>query len=126
MDRLKLKILGLKTNGSAVKFELGNYYTKDYLTVYFKFDSMLYSLIDDNRFCLEPFFDGKIPFLFLIPKQYENDYSDDKRDILIKEVKKPNSPIVSVYYGDTRADVLDKLYQAKAIAYVDNGDVLKS
>ena len=126
MDRLKLKILGLKTNGSAVKFELGNYYTKDYLTVYFKFDSMLYSLIDDNRFCLEPFFDGKIPFLLLIPKQYENDYSDDKRDILIKEVKKPNSPIVSVYYGDTRADVLDKLYQAKAIAYVDNGDVLKS
>lgn len=126
MDKLKLKILGLETNGCAVKFELGNYYTKDYLTVYFKFDATLYSLIDDNRFCLEPFFDGKIPFLLLIPKQYENDYSDDKRDILIKEAKKPNSPIVSVYYGDTRADVLDKLYQAKAIAYVDNGDVLKS
>ena len=126
MDRLKLKILGLETNGCVVKFGLGNYYTTDYLTVYFKFDATLYSLIDDNRFCLEPFFDGKIPFLLLIPKQYENDYSDDKRDILIKEAKNPNSPIVSVYYGDKRADVLDKLYQAKAIAYVDNGDVLKS
>ena len=34
MDRLKLKILGLETNGCAVKFGLGNYYTKDYLTVH--------------------------------------------------------------------------------------------
>lgn len=124
MDRLKLKILGLETNGCAVKFGLGNCYTKDYLTIYFKFDTTLYSLIDDNRFCLEPFFDGKIPFLLLVPKQHENDYFDDKRDVLIKEAKKPNSPIISVYYGDTRADVLDKLYQAKAIDYVDNGDVL--
>ena len=52
MDKLKLKILGLETNGCAVKFGLGNYYTKDYLTVYFKFDAMLYSLIDDNKFSL--------------------------------------------------------------------------
>lgn len=126
MDKLKLKILGLETNGCAVKFGLGNYYTKDYLTVYFKFDTMLYPLIDDNRFCLEPFFDGKIPFLLLIPKQYENNYLDDERDVLIKEAKKPNSPIISIYYGDTRAGVLDKLYQAKAIANVDNGDVLNS
>ena len=126
MDRLKLKIMNVETSGCAVKFGLGNYYTKDYLTVYFKFNAKLYSLIDDCRFCLEPFFDGKIPFLLLIPQQYKNDYFDDKRDILIKDAKKPNSPIISVYYGDTRADVLDKLYQAKAIAYVDNGDVLNS
>ena len=117
MDKLKLKILGLETKGCTVKFGLGNYYTKDYLTVYFKFDATLYSLIDDNRFCLEPFFDGKIPFLLLIPKQYENDYSDDKRDILIKEAKNPNSPIVSVYYGDKRADVLKKFYASKSIVY---------
>ena len=85
---------------------------------------MLYPLLYDHRFRLEPFFEGKLPFLLFVPQQYEKDYFGDERHILIKEAKKPNSPIISVYYGDTRADVLDKLYQAKAIAYVDNGDVL--
>ena len=125
MDKLKLKILVLETNGCAVKFGLGNYYTKDYLTVYFKFDAKLYRLIDDKRFRLEPFFDGKLPFLIFVPQRY-GIYFDDELNNLIKDAKKPNSPIISVYYGDTRADVLDKFYQAKAIAYVDNGDVLNS
>ena len=125
MNRLKLKIMDVETNGCAVKFGLGDYYAKDYLTIYFKFDAMLYPLVEDHRFCLEPFFDGKLPFLLLVPPRY-GIYFDDERHILIKEAKKPNSPIISVYYGDTMADVLDKLYQAKAIAYVDNGDVLNS
>ena len=125
MNKLKLKIMDVETNGCAVKFGLGNCCAKDYLPVYLKFDAMLYSLVEDGRFRLEPFFDGKLPFLLLVPPRY-GIYFDNERHILIKDAQKPNSPIVSVYYGDTRADVLDKLYQAKAIAYVDNGDVLNS
>lgn len=124
MNKLKLKIMDLESNGCAVRFGLGNCYPKYHLTVYFKFNAMLYPLLYDHRFRLEPFFEGKLPFLLLVPQQYEKDYFGNERHILIKEAKKPNSPIISVYYGDTRADVLDKLYQVKAIAYVDNGDVL--
>ena len=129
MNKLKLKIMDVETNGCAVKFGLGDYYTKAYLTIYFKFDALLYPLIDDYEFCLETFINRETPYLLLVPQQYEKDFLDNKTydyspARLVQEAKKPNSPIISVYYGDTMADVLDKLYQAKAIAYVDNGDVL--
>lgn len=120
MDKLNLQILNIESNGCAVQFRLGtltNGMIKACLTVYFKFNAMLYLPIEDGAFCLGDFIKRKIPFLLLIPQQYENDYPDDDREILVKEAKKPNSPIISVYRGDKMADVLKKFYESKSIVY---------
>ena len=120
MDKLNLQIINLVSNGCAVQFRLGNLTNgmiKDNLTVYFKFNAMLYPLIEDDDFYISDFISRKIPLLLLIPQQYENDYPDDKRKILIKEAKKPNSHIISVYHGDKMADVLEKFYKSKSIIY---------
>lgn len=120
MDKLNLQIINLESNGCAVQFRLGtltNGMIKANLTVYFKFNAMLYLPIEDDDFYTNDFIKRKIPLLLLIPPQYENDYLDDNRKVLIKESKKPNSPIISVYHGDKMADVLEKFYESKSVIY---------
>lgn len=120
MDKLNLQIINLESNGCAVQFRLGtltNGMIKANLTVYFKFNAMLYLPIEDDDFYTSDFIKRKIPLLLLIPPQYENDYLDDNRKVLIKEAKKPNSPIISVYHGDKMADVLEKFYESKSVIY---------
>lgn len=123
MDKLNLQIINIETNGCAVQFRLGtvtdNKISKieTCLTVYFKFNARLYFPIEDDDFYTKDFIKRKIPLLLLLPPQYENDYPDDERKILVKEAKKPNSPIISVYHGDKMADVLKKFYDSKSIIY---------
>ena len=124
MGKLKLKIIGLEDNGCVIRFTLGDYKDdlpiKGYSTVYFKFDTALYLPIIDDELSSEALLNREIPYLLVIPQQYENNYLDNNIDILIQEAKKPNSPIISVYYEDTLADVLDRLYKSKTIFYVYN------
>nr|DAF80007.1 MAG TPA: hypothetical protein [Caudoviricetes sp.] len=125
MDRLNLQMINIETNGCAVQFRLGSLTDNKItarLTVYFKFNAELYFPIEDGAFFLDDFIDRKIPYLLLVP--CENNFTDEDREILVQEAKKPNSPIISVYRGDKMGDVLDKLYKTKTIVYIDNGDVL--
>lgn len=150
MDKLNLSIAGLEDKNCAIRFTLvdpadvkkswydsdNGYsavnpkYVKGYSTIYFKFDDSVCPLdIEDSALDIstKDFFDRKYPCLIVIPQKYVQEYENyDFEDIVKDSLENPDSPIISVYYGDTRADVLDKLYQAKAIAYVDNGDVLNS
>lgn len=142
MDKLNLSIAGLEDKDCAVRFTLVDpadvkkswcdsgddgysgvnpKYIKGYSTIYFKFDDSVCPLdIEDSALdtSTKDFFDRKYPCLILIPQKYVQDYENyDFEDIVKDGIENPDSPIISIYYGDKRADVLKKFYASKSIVY---------
>ena len=141
MDKLNLSIAGLEDKDCAVRFTLVDpadvkkswydsddgcsgvnpKYIKGYSTIYFKFDDSVCPLdIADSALDISTknFFHRKNPWLILNPQKYVQDYENyDFEDIVKDSIKNPDSPIISIYYGDKRADVLKKFYASKSIVY---------
>ena len=142
MDKLNLSIAGLEDKDCAVRFTLVDSadvkkswyddgddgyagvnpkYIKGYSTIYFKFDDNVCPLdISDSALDIstKDFFDRKYPCLIVIPQKYVQDYENyDFEDIVKDSVENPDSPIISIYYGDKRADVLKKFYASKSVVY---------
>ena len=141
MDKLNLSIAGLEDKDCAVRFTLVDpadvkkswydsddgcsgvnpKYIKGYSTIYFKFDDSVCPLdIADSALDIstKDFFYCKYPCLILIPQKYVQDYENyDFEDIIKDSIENPDSPIISIYYGDKRADVLKKFYASKSIVY---------
>ena len=145
MDKLNLVIAGLEDKDCAVRFTLVDpadvkkswydsddgysavnpKYVKGYSTIYFKFDDSVCPLdISDSALDIstKDFFDRKYPCLILIPQKYVQDYENyDFEDIVKDSIENPDNPIISVYYGDKRADVLKKFYTSKSVVCEDWG-----
>lgn len=141
MDKLNLSIAGLEDKDCAVRFTLVDpadvkkswydsddgcsgvnpKYIRGYSTIYFKFDDSVCPLdIADSALDIstKDFFDRKYPCLILIPQKYVQDYENyDFEDIVKDSIENPDSPIISIYYGDKMADVLKKFYASKSIVY---------
>lgn len=138
MDKLNLAIAGLEDKDCAIRFilvdpadvkkswnydweEVNPKYIKGYSTVYFKFDDSVCPLdIADAALDIttQEFYDRKYPCLILIPQEYTEDYENyDFEDIVKDAQTNPDTSIVSIYYGDIRADVLKKFYTSKSIVY---------
>ena len=141
MDKLNLSIAGLEDKDCAVRFTLVDpadvkkswydsddeclgvnpKYIKGYSTIYFKFDDSVCPLdIADSALDIstKDFFDRKYPCLILIPQKYVQDYENyDFEDIVKDSIENPDSPIISIYYGDKRSDVLKTFYASKSIVY---------
>ena len=145
MDKLNLAIAGLEDKDCAVRFTLVDpadvkkswydsddgysavnpKYIKGYATIYFKFDDNVCPLdISDSALDIstKDFFDRKYPCLILIPQKYVQDYENyDFEDIVKDSIENPDSPIISIYYGDKMADVLKKFYASKSVVCEDWG-----
>lgn len=138
-----LKIIDLWGKGNTLRFVLGDpdvddYYGDDwddtpwtsncgdvyeefikgYSTIYFDYDAIVRQPDEtDNYCCRDDFKNGLLPCLVVVPPQYADVYCLSSFNNLVRESKKPNSPIIAIYFNDKRADVLKRLYASKAIVY---------
>lgn len=70
----------------------------------------------DFGYSMDDFKTRKVPYLLVIPPQYEDMYkSYDDGPSLLEELNKPNNHIIAIYYGDDIADVLVRLYESNSI-----------
>lgn len=70
----------------------------------------------DYGYSMDDFKTRKVPYLLIIPPQYEDTYkSYDDGPSLLEELNKPNNHIIAIYYGDDIADVLVRLYESNSI-----------
>lgn len=136
-----LKIIDLWGKGNTLRFVLGDpdvndYYGDDwddapwtlncgevyeefikgYSTIYFNYDAIVRQPDDDDNYCCRDDFKKRLlPCLVVVPPQYVSDYNLCGFNSLVRESKKPNSPIIAIYFNDKRTDVLKRLYASKAI-----------
>lgn len=138
-----LKIIDLWGKGNTLRFVLGDpdvndYYGDDwddtpwtsncgdvyeefikgYSTIYFDYDAIVKQPDEiDNYCCRDDFKNRLLPCLVVVPPQYADLYCLSSFNCLVRESKKPNSPIIAIYFNDKRTDVLKQLYASKAIVY---------
>lgn len=69
----------------------------------------------DYGYSMDDFKTRKVPYLLVIPPQYEDTYKSYDYPDLLEELNKPNNHIIAIYYGDDIADVLVRLYESNSI-----------
>ena len=69
----------------------------------------------DYGYSMDDFKTRKVPYLLVIPPQYEDMYKSYDYPDLLEELNKPNNHIIAIYYGDDIADVLVHLYESNSI-----------
>ena len=69
----------------------------------------------DYGYSMDDFKTRKVPYLLVIPPQYEDTYKSYDYPDLLEELNKPNNHIIAIYYGDDIADVLVRLYKSNSI-----------
>lgn len=69
----------------------------------------------EYNYSMDDFKTRKVPYLLIVPPQYEDAYKSYDLPSLLEELNKPNNHIIAIYYGDDIADVLIRLYESNSI-----------
>ena len=69
----------------------------------------------EYNYSMDDFKTRKVPYLLIVPPQYEGTYKSYDLLSLLEELNKPNNHIIAIYYGDDIADVLVRLYESNSI-----------
>lgn len=69
----------------------------------------------DYGYSMDDFKTRKVPYLLIVPPQYEDTYKSYDYLDLLEELNKPNNHIIAIYYGDDIADVLVRLCESNSI-----------
>lgn len=69
----------------------------------------------DYGYSMDDFKTRKVPYLLVVPPQYEDTYKSYDYLDLLEELNKPNNHIITIYYGDDIADVLVRLCESNSI-----------
>ena len=92
-------------------------FVKGHFTVNLDYNTIIEEPFNDMHHCRNDFKNHTLPCLAIVPPQYANDYQSYDFNDLVKEAQKPNSPIIPIYFKDTSADLLKRLYTSKEIDY---------
>lgn len=90
-------------------------FIKGYSTIDFNYSAIVKEPIDDKHHCKNDFKNRLLPCLAVVPPQYVQDYKLCGFSDLVKEARKPNSPIILIYLGDRRGDVFKRLRTSGSI-----------
>lgn len=69
----------------------------------------------EYNYSMDDFKNRKAPYMLIIPPKYRSVYQSYNLTSLLEEANKPNSHIITIYYGDYIVDVFAHLYESQAI-----------
>lgn len=90
-------------------------FIKGTFTIDFNYNTIVKQPLYDTHHSRNDFKNRLYPCLAIIPPKYASDYKSYDFNKLVKLGRKPNSPIILVYFGDGIADVYKRLRENNTI-----------